>query len=91
VLEYSDEAAMVEIHVEAPRGTKQVEILGDFTLWEPVPMQGDGTKWSVQLQIPEGTHHFGFLADGDWYLPENAPDAVADEWGRKNATMVIER
>ena len=91
VLEYSDEAAMVEIHVEAPRGTKQVEILGDFTLWEAVPMQGDGTKWSVQLQIPEGTHHFGFLADGDWYLPENAPDAVADEWGRKNATMVIER
>jgi hypothetical protein len=68
-----------------------VEILGDFTLWEPLPMRADGTRWSVQLQIPEGTHHFGFLADGDWYLPEDAPDSVADEWGRKNATIVIER
>jgi len=91
VLEYSGGAAVVEIHVETPRGTGRVELIGDFTLWEPVPMETDGTRWSVQLEIPEGTHHFGFLADGDWFLPEDAPDAVPDEWGRKNATMVIAR
>jgi len=91
VLEYSDVAAVVEIHVEVPRGTRQVELIGDFTLWEPLPMEADGTRWSVQLEIPEGTHHFGFLADGEWFLPEDAPDSVADEWGRKNTTIVIER
>ena len=91
VLEHSDDAAIVEIHVEAPRGTRQVELIGDFTLWEPVPMEGEGARWSVQLEILDGIHHFGFLVDGDWFLPEDAPDAISDEWGRKNATIVIER
>ncbi|MCJ7630166.1 MAG: glycogen-binding domain-containing protein, partial [Longimicrobiales bacterium] len=91
VLEFNDTAALVEIHVEASRGTAQVEVIGDFTLWEAVSMKGDGNLWTIQLEIPEGIHHFGFLVDGEWFLPESAPDAVADEWGRKNATMVIER
>lgn len=91
VLEYSDKAATVEIHVEVPRGTRQVELIGDFTLWEPVPMEGEGARWSVRLGILDGIHHFGFLVDGEWFLPEDAPDAVSDEWGRKNATIVIER
>lgn len=91
VLEFSGETARVEITVEAPREAREVEIVGDFTFWEPVPMDRDGSQWSVQLEIPEGTHHFGFLADGEWFLPDNAPDAVPDEWGRENATLVISR
>jgi hypothetical protein len=53
-------------------------------------MVRDGSRWRVRLNIPPGTHHFGFLADGIWYLPEDAPDTVPDEWGRRNATLVIE-
>ncbi|MBT8397557.1 MAG: hypothetical protein HKO65_13590 [Gemmatimonadetes bacterium] len=90
VLESSDGVATVEIQVTAPVGTERVEVLGDFTLWEPIPLEADGTRWIVRLEIPFGVHHFGFLADGNWYLPDNAPDAVPDEWGRKNATIVIE-
>jgi hypothetical protein len=90
VLEPTEGGASVEIHLEAPRGTERVEVLGDFTLWEPVPMEMDGARWMVELRIPSGTHHFGFLVDGEWFLPEDAPDAVPDEWGRKNATMVID-
>jgi hypothetical protein len=45
----------------------------------------------MDVDVPDGIYNFGFLADGSWYLPEDAPDAVADEWGRKNATLVIER
>jgi len=91
VVEFEEAVARVELHVDAPRGTEGVELLGDFTLWQPIPMEYDGTHWSVELGIPPGTHHFGFLADGEWFLPEDAPDAVPDEWGRKSATMVIER
>jgi hypothetical protein len=90
VLERSDGAARVEIHVDAPRGAERVELMGDFTFWEPVSMNSDGTRWSVRLEVPEGTHHFGFLVDDEWFLPDDAPDAVPDEWGRKNATFVIE-
>jgi len=91
VLENGGTLARVRIHVEAPRGTEAVQLLGDFTLWEPVGMTQDGKKWVVEVEIPEGTHHFGFLADGAWYVPDDAPDAVSDEWGRRNATLVIER
>jgi hypothetical protein len=90
ILETSDRSATVEIHVTAPEEAGSVELLGDFTLWETVPMEKDGDRWSVQLEIPYGTHHFGFLLDGEWYLPDDAPDAVPDEWGRKNATIVVE-
>jgi len=91
VLEFTGDVALVKIQVRVPGGTEQLEIMGDFTFWDPVPMNREGSRWSVQLEIPEGTHHFGFLADGEWFLPDDAPDAVPDEWGRKNTTIVIER
>ena len=90
VLDRSVQGAAVEIRVEAPAGTARVEVMGDFTFWEPVLMEREGSSWAVRLQIQPGTHHFGFLADGEWFLPDDAPDAVSDDWGRKNATMVIE-
>jgi hypothetical protein len=91
VLGFEDDGARTRIRVKAPRGTERVELMGDFTLWAPLPMNRDGEVWVLELKVPEGIHHFGFLVDGDWYVPEDAPDAVADEWGRKNATLVIER
>ena len=66
-------------------------VLGDCTLWEPVAMRHDGTVWVVELDVPVGTHHFGFLLDDDeWYVPDDAPDVAPDEWGRLTATLVIE-
>ncbi len=90
VVERTAEITTVEIFMDGPRDAGQIDLIGDFTLWEPVPMVRDGSKWRVRLNIPPGTHHFGFLADGTWYLPEDAPDTVPDEWGRRNATLVIE-
>jgi hypothetical protein len=82
--------ARVRITVDAPDGAGTVEVLGDFTLWEPVAMEAAGGRWTVEMDVPAGTHHFGFLVDGGWYLPDDAPDAVPDEWGRRSATLVIE-
>jgi hypothetical protein len=65
-------------------------VVGDFTYWEPVAMERRDSRWVVELDVPAGTHHFGFFADGGWFLPDEAPDAVPDEWGRTNATIVIE-
>jgi hypothetical protein len=86
----SPAGARVRIRVEAPPGATRVQVLGDFTLWEPVEMAARGGRWTVELDVPFGTHHFGFLVDGAWYLPDDAPDAVPDEWGRRSATMVVE-
>jgi 1,4-alpha-glucan branching enzyme len=86
----SEGTATVEIQLEAPEGARRVQVVGDFSFWEPMEMERDGARWSLRLEIPYGVHHYGFLVDEEWFLPEDAPDGVPDEWGRRNATMVIE-
>jgi len=75
---------------DAPEGSGGVALLGDFTLWEPVQMKRNGDRWEVEIEVRPGAYHFGFLVDEEWYLPDDAPDVVPDEWGRSTATLVIE-
>jgi AMP-activated protein kinase-like protein len=90
VLADTPSGARVRIAV-TPSAAQSVQVLGDFSAWEPITMTRDGQEWVVDLDIVEGTHHFGFLVDGEWFVPEDAPDVVSDDWGRTNATLVIER
>ncbi len=90
IVEYGDAASRVRLSITAPEGSTAVQLLGDFTLWEPVPMARSGSTWVVEIDVPVGTHHFGFLVDDEWYVPDDAKDVIADEWGRENATLVIE-
>jgi hypothetical protein len=91
LLDSGGDRSRVRLRVRPPQGTERVQLLGDFTYWEPIPMDRSGEDWVLELEVPEGVHHFGFLVDGSWYVPEDAPDTLADEWGRLNATLVIER
>lgn len=69
---------------------RAVQVLGDFTAWAPVAMRSDAGVWTIEMPVEAGTHHFGFLVDGEWYVPETAPGRVNDEWGRVNATLVVQ-
>jgi hypothetical protein len=80
--------ARVRIRVTPPEA-RTVEVLGDFDDWAPVALARDGGGWSVELDVEPGTHHFGFLVDGEWWIPEGLQGTVPDEWGRMNATMVV--
>lgn len=82
--------AVVRMSIEAPAGAERVEVLGDFTLWEPIPMRREGGKWVAEVPVQTGTHHFGYLVDGEWFVPEEEESVVADEWGRTSAILVIE-
>lgn len=88
--EAGDDGTWVQVRVEVPGQPGRVELIADFTLWEPVPLEQDGATWHLRVRVPAGVHHFGFLVDGAWYVPEDAPDTAVDEWGRRTATMVIE-
>lgn len=90
VVEYGEGSNRVRFSVEAPAESATVSVTGDFTLWQPVLMEWDGSRWSAEIAVPVGIHHFGFLIDGEWHVPDDAPDVVPDEWGRMNATLVIE-
>ncbi len=88
VLDETPEGARVRIELPVETGAATVTVLGDFTLWEEVRMERRGDRWSVELDIPAGTHHYGFMVDDEWYVPEDAPDAVPDEWGRRSLILV---
>ena len=68
-----------------------VGLAGDFTGWRPRPMARDGDDWVLELTLGAGLHHFAFVVNGrDWTVPRDAPGVTADEWGRKNATLVVD-
>jgi 1,4-alpha-glucan branching enzyme len=81
-------ARRVRFQLDLPEATR-VDLLGGFTGWEPMPMARAGATWSLELSVPPGTHHFGFLVDGEWHVPDGAPGNVPDDWGRVNATLVV--
>jgi hypothetical protein len=90
VVSESAGSARVRIAIEAPRGARSVALLGDFTLWDPIPMRREGSRWVAELDVVDGSHHYGFLVNDEWYLPDDARDVVPDEWGRLSAILVIE-
>ena len=68
---------------------ERVEVLGDFSGWEPQAMVQDGDVWVLEIPLAAGTYHFGFLVDDEWFVPEGAPGQVSDDWGQMNTTIVV--
>jgi len=70
---------------------KQVSLAGDFNNWNKLaaPMQRakDGS-WSTSVELPEGTHSYKFVVDGDTWLadPQNVLK-LADGNGGNNSVL----
>jgi hypothetical protein len=79
----------VRFALRAP-GAEEVALVGDFNGWEPRPMHLEDGRWRLTCILGPGLHHFGFMVDGDWALPPDAPGVVDDGWGRRNASIVVE-
>lgn len=72
------------------RDAREVALIGDFTSWEPLAMTRTRDGWRLERVLPPGLHHFGFIVDGVWAMPADAPGLVDDGWGQKNASVVVE-
>ncbi len=70
-------------------GAEKVYVVGDFTLWIPEPMQLHAGEWEVQLSVEPGVYEYGFIVDGDWYVPLDAGGLSTDDWGQLTATLVV--
>ncbi len=84
----SDSTVPVRFYLPESVGST-AQVIGDFTTWEGRTMSLEGDRWVLELHVAPGTYHFGFLVDGEWYLPEDAPGRVADDWGQENGTLVV--
>ena len=88
VLRSTSGGASAQFRVD-DRAAQRIEVLGDFSGWEPQAMVQDGSDWVLEIPLTAGTYHFGFLVDGEWFVPEGAPGQVSDDWGQMNATIVV--
>lgn len=78
----------VEFLLRAPDAGR-VELMADFTGWEPVTMELGQGRWQVKLQVPPGMHRINVRYDGGaWQAP---PDTriVRDEFGQESGEVVL--
>ena len=74
----ADDTCRIEIsNVTAAK----VEVMGDFTDWEPLVLASTGSTWRLDRSISSGPHRIAIrIDDGEWTVPGNLP-RVEDELG----------
>jgi hypothetical protein len=70
---------------------KRVELQGDATWWEPMPLtRRDGCWWEIVLRAAAGLHRIALRVDGGpWGAPPGLP-AIDDGFGGEVGVLVIE-
>ena len=71
-------------------GVEQVEIMGDFTDWAPVPLVRRGRDhWELLIPMGAGVHHINLRIDGGkWIAPPGMP-TVKDDFSGEVGVLVI--
>lgn len=86
---YEAERAEGTLIFEVP-GARRVDVVGDWTGWQPVPMRlaRDG-RWVLDAPLPPGVHRFNLVVDGDrWIVPDGVTD-VDDGFGGRAGLLIV--
>lgn len=77
------------IYVRAP-AARTIELMADFTDWEPVVMRHTGTdEWELAMRIAPGSHRLNIRVDGgEWSAPPGA-GTVQDEFNGVVGLVVV--
>ncbi len=70
-------------------GASHVEVMGDFTNWEPQPLSRNGAVFERAVTMTSGSHRLMLRIDGgEWRTAANTP-AVDDDLGGKAGLLVV--
>jgi hypothetical protein len=69
------------IEVRGATGAR-VEVMGDFTNWNPILLDHDGDAWHTDRALSPGLHRIALrVDDGAWIAPANLPHVTDDLGG----------
>lgn len=71
------------------RGTR-IELMGDFTGWEPIALTAAGDRWTVRLPVAAGVYRVNLRVDGAAWSAPPGLTSVTDEFGGAAGVFVIE-
>ena len=82
--------AMRVLRIAAPAAST-IEIAGDFTDWEPMPLvRGADGAWQFERVIGAGTHRFNVRVNaGAWGVPPGVP-TMHDDFGGVVALLILD-
>ena len=89
-IELGDDAAGGrDLRIVVP-GAGSVEVTGDFTDWQPVPLEHrSGDTWGIHLPLRPGIHRLNVRIDGkEWIVPQGLRSEVDDYGGRVGILVV---
>jgi hypothetical protein len=71
-------------------GATRVEIAGDWTGWQTVPLErGDRGRWMLPTHLEPGAYRFNLLIDGErWLVPDGVP-TIDDGFGGVVGLLIV--
>lgn len=85
----SDDDPAARLLVVHARGAARVEVMADFTDWEPVALTPSGDRWTLATTVASGAHRLAVRLDGGaWQVPANLPPIDDDFGGRVGLVSV---
>jgi hypothetical protein len=78
--------------IRLPRGAAAagVSVAGDFTDWQPQPMQAAGAYWQLDIPLRPGVYRYAFVdSAGRWFVPESVAGRMDDGMGGHVAVLVV--
>ncbi len=88
IIHVTGDSAQRTVRVRAA-GARRVEIMGDFSDWEPVELAPAGDGFSTIVAMPAGNRRIVVRVDGGtWLLAANTP-AVDDDFGGRVGLLLV--
>ena len=76
------------VSVRAP-GARTVEVMADFTGWEPIRLAARDDGFVREMALTPGTHHIVVRIDGGPWMPAANTPAVDDDFGGRVGLLLV--
>jgi 1,4-alpha-glucan branching enzyme len=80
----------IRFSIQPQQNAKTVQLLGEFTNWQPVAMRKrkDGLYVS-EVSLTPGPHEYKYLIDGQWTTDPDTSDWALNPFGTANSVAWV--